>query len=101
MKTIKYPHPGETLLEDFMLPLGITPYRAAKSLGISQTALTAIMNGKRAISSEMALRLETYTGASAKFWLNLHSSCDLAKARSDKAFMDKLRVIAKQEHLAA
>jgi addiction module HigA family antidote len=101
MKTIEYPHPGETLLEDFMNPLGITPYRAAKSLGISQTALAAIVKGTRAISSEMALRLEAYTGASAKFWLNLQSSYDLAKARSDKAFIAKLREIAKPEPVAA
>jgi antitoxin HigA-1 len=93
MKIIPYPHPGETLKEDFMEPLGLTPYRVAKDLGVSQTAIGEILSGQRAVSPEMALRLEAYTGASAQFWINLQSSFDLAKVKADKTLIRKLHSI--------
>ena len=59
-QTIPEPHPGEILLEEFIKPAAITPYRAAKGAGISQPTMNQIVNGKRPISTETALRLATY-----------------------------------------
>jgi len=71
--------PGEILREEFLVPLGITPYRIAKDIHVSATAIGQILAGTRAISPDMALRLGVYLGTSAKFWLNLQSHYDLRK----------------------
>ncbi len=71
--------PGEILREEFLVPLGITPYRIAKDIHISATAIGQILAGTRAISPDMALRLGAYLGTTAKFWLNLQSHYDLRK----------------------
>ena len=76
-----------------MEPLQLTAYRVAKDLGVSQTAVGDILAGQRAISPEMALRLEAYTGASAQFWINLQSAHDLAQVRIDKRLIRKLQTI--------
>ena len=76
-RTIPIPHPGETLVEDFMKPLGLSTYRVAKDLGVQPITISLICRGKRAISPEMALRLSRYTGASPDFWLGLQESHDL------------------------
>ena len=71
--------PGEILREEFLVPLGITPYRIAKDIHVSATAIGQILAGTRAISPDMALRLGAYHGTTAKFWLNLQSHYDLRK----------------------
>ncbi|MBN8709583.1 MAG: addiction module antidote protein, HigA family [Verrucomicrobia bacterium 61-8] len=71
--------PGEILREEFLVPLGITPYRIAKDIHVSATAIRQILAGTRAISPDMALRLGAYLGTTAKFWLNLQSHHDLRK----------------------
>jgi addiction module HigA family antidote len=71
--------PGEILREEFLVPLGITPYRIAKDVHVSATAIGQILAGTRAISPDMALRLGAYLGTTAKFWLNLQSHYDLHK----------------------
>lgn len=71
--------PGEILREEFLVPLGITPYRIAKDIHVSATAIGQILAGTRAISPDMALRLGAYLGTTAKFWLNLQSHYDLRK----------------------
>jgi addiction module HigA family antidote len=91
MKKIPYPHPGEALKEDWMEPLGLSAYRVAKALGVSQTAVGQLLGGRRAVSPEMALRLERITGASADFWLGLQAGHDLDLARGDRALERKLR----------
>ena len=71
--------PGEILKEDFLVPLGLTPYRVAKDLHTSPTAIGQILAGTRAITPDMALRLGSYFGMTAKFWLNAQSHYDLRK----------------------
>lgn len=71
--------PGEILREEFLVPLGITPYRIAKDTHVSATAIGQILAGTRAISPDMALRLGAYLGTTAKFWLNLQSHYDPRK----------------------
>lgn len=70
-------HPGEILLEDFLKPMGITPYRLAKELNVPKTRISAILRGKRSITADTALRLARFFGTSPRLWLNLQVSYDL------------------------
>ncbi len=74
-------HPGAVLLEDFMRPLGLTRYALAKALGVTQVRIGEIVQGKRAISPDTALRLARYFGTSAEFWMNMQATHDLELAR--------------------
>ena len=74
-------HPGKILLEEFLKPMGITPYRLSKEAGLTQTRVSQILHGKRAISAETALRLGKYFGNSAEFWLGLQNDFDLEESR--------------------
>ena len=69
--------PGEVLVEEFLKPLGITPYRLAKSIGVPQTRISQICKGRRSISADTALRLAKYLGTTARFWLGLQQDYDL------------------------
>lgn len=70
-------HPGEILLEDFMKPLGLSQYRVAKAINVSPRRINEIVQGKRAVTAETALRLERYLGWPAQVWLNLQSRYDM------------------------
>ena len=70
-------HPGEVLIEEFLLPLEITAYRLSKDLDIPQTRISQIIKGKRRITADTALRLSSYFGNSAKFWLGLQDDYDV------------------------
>jgi antitoxin HigA-1 len=80
MKSLLGIHPGEVLYEDFMVPLGLTKYRVAKDLGVPPIRISEIVNGKRAISADTALRLSRYFGTSAEIWLRLQARFDLEVA---------------------
>ncbi len=84
-------HPGEVLLEEFLKPLGITPYRLAKETGLSQTRISQILRGKRSVSAETALRLAKFFGVSPEFWLGLQNDYDLEENR--KALYRQLKRI--------
>ncbi len=73
--------PGEILLEEFMKPLGISINRLARDLDVPPNRISAIVNGKRAITADTALRLGTYFGVSPEIWLNLQADYDLRVAR--------------------
>ena len=75
-------HPGEILLEEFLTPMGITQYRLAKSISVPQRRISEIVQGKRAISADTALRLGRFFGMEAQFWLNLQSRYDLLQAEA-------------------
>jgi addiction module HigA family antidote len=78
--------PGEVFLEEFLLPLGITQKDAAERLRISYPRMNEIVNGKRAVTPDTALRLAKFTGTTAGFWLNLQQAVDLWDAlHSDEA----------------
>ena|SRR5580658_6502719 len=74
-------HPGETLREDFLNPLGLTPNRLAIELQVPATRINDIARGKRAISADTALRLARYFGTTPQFWLNLQANYDLEVAQ--------------------
>ncbi|HTO35415.1 MAG TPA: HigA family addiction module antitoxin [Flavobacterium sp.] len=77
MQTLKNIHPGEILLEEFLIPLNISQYRLSKDLGIPQTRISEIVKGNRRITADTALRLSKYFGNSAKFWLGLQDDYDI------------------------
>ena len=70
-------HPGEILREDFMKPLAITQYALAKAISVPPRRINEIVQGKRAISADTALRLGRYFGVSPQSWMNLQSRYDL------------------------
>jgi addiction module HigA family antidote len=74
---IKPPHPGETIKEDYLVPLGMSVNRLAEALGIGASRLNEIVRGKRGVTADTALRLARCFGTSAEFWLSLQSLYDL------------------------
>lgn len=89
MKMHNPPHPGEVLRELCFEPLGITVTDAAKALGVSRKTLSAILNGRAGISSEMAVRLSIAFDTTAESWLNQQVQYDLWQAERKRK---KLRV---------
>jgi addiction module HigA family antidote len=74
-------HPGEILFEEFLKPLHLSQYRLAKEIGVPPRRINEIVQGKRAITPDTALRLSRYFGLSERFWLNLQSRYDLEVAK--------------------
>lgn len=83
------PHPGKTLREDVLPALGLTVTAAAKQLGVTRAALSRVLNGRAAISPEMALRLEGWLGVEnggrADLWVAQQAAYDLWQARNNGA----------------
>ena len=75
------PHPGESLKYDILPELGLSITRAAKGMGVTRQALSDVVNGKAAISVDMALRLSKAFGGSAALWLRMQVAYDLWQAR--------------------
>lgn len=75
-------HPGEILRDEFLGPLGITPYRLAKDMSVPLTRIAAILVAERAVTADTALRLGRFFGMSAEFWLGLQQQYDLDMARA-------------------
>jgi addiction module HigA family antidote len=76
-------HPGEVLLEDFMKPLGLSQYRLAKDIGVTPIRISQIVNGKRSITVDTAMRFARYFGTSAAVWLRLQVRYDLEVAEKE------------------
>lgn len=75
------PHPGLSVREDCLKPLGLTVTRGAEVLGVTRQALNNLVNGKTGVSPEMAIRLDKAFGGTAEGWLALQAAFDLACAR--------------------
>jgi addiction module HigA family antidote len=89
-------HPGEVLLEEFLKPLSISAYRLSKDIYIPQTRISQIIKGRRRITADTALRLSSYFGNSAKFWLGLQDDYDIAEEKLVKTeTFEKIRKIRK------
>lgn len=80
------------LLEEFIKPLGIAQTELATWIGVSYPRLNEIVNGKRAITPDTALRLERVFGVDAQFWLNLEVAWELYEARHSKAANEIKRI---------
>ena len=98
MRRLPNIHPGEILLEEFLRPLEITAYRLAKDTEIPQTRISQIIKGKRRITADTALRLASYFGTSAKFWLGLQDDYDIEEESKDKQdILTKIKTNAPQQ----
>ncbi|MDR1349343.1 MAG: HigA family addiction module antidote protein [Zoogloeaceae bacterium] len=93
-REIPWPHPGEILQEEFLRPLGLTQYRLAKEIDVSQRRIGEIVAGKRAITADTGLRLAAFFGLSDGFFIGLQADYDTAKAKD--ALTDTLTRIRKQ-----
>lgn len=80
MPTYAMIHPGEVLKEEFLDPLGVTPYRLAQELHVPVPRINDIVLRKRGISADTALRLGRYFNLPPQFWLNLQTEYDLRTA---------------------
>jgi len=87
-------HPGRIVRHDCLEPLGLSVTEGAKVLGVTRQALNNVVNGKAAISPEMAIRLAKAFGSTAETWLRMQVAYDLAAARKDES---KIKV--RRQHL--
>ena len=78
------PHPGETIREDVLNPLGMSVNQLAKALGITAARLNDVVRGRRGVTADTALRLARYLGTSAEFWLGLQLEYELRTARQTR-----------------
>jgi addiction module HigA family antidote len=81
MAKLKNIHPGEILLEEFLVPMEISQNRLARDIGVPPRRINEIVHGKRAVSADTALRLARYFGTSETFWMGLQADYDLENAR--------------------
>ena len=75
-------HPGEVLLEKFLVPMQIRQKRLARDIGVPPRRINEIVHGKRAVTAETALRLARYFSTSEAFWMGLQADYDLEEART-------------------
>jgi len=92
-------HPGEMLREEFMKPLGLTPYKIAKACGVPRTRIERVVREELGISVDTALRLAKFFGTSVGFWTNLQTRYDVRMA--EKAIAGDLKAIETIKHKAA
>jgi len=91
-------HPGEILFEEFLRPLNITAYKLSKDTDIPQTRISQIIKGKRRITADIALRLSSYFGTTAKFWLGLQNDYDIEEEeKGKKEIMIRIKKNAPQQ----
>ncbi len=92
MKRLLNIHPGEVLSEEFLKPMELTAYRLAKDTEIPQTRISQIIKGKRRITADTALRLSSYFGNTAKFWLGMQDDYDIEEEKyNHKDVLSKIR----------
>jgi addiction module HigA family antidote len=85
------PHPGSVVLRQCIKPLGLTITDAAAALGVTRTTLSELVNGKRGVSPEMAVRLSKVFGGSATSWLTQQAHYDLAQVPSQRIRLKRLQ----------
>jgi len=93
MEKIKPVHPGEILLEEFIKPFGISQYRLAKDINVSQMKISEIVNKKRRITVDTALRLAKYFGISPEFWMGLQNDYDVETTLDNKEVSNNIAKI--------
>lgn len=82
-------HPGDQLREEFMIPLGLSAHGLAKDIDVPPSQVQAVIDERRAVTGDIALRLARYFGTTPEFWLNLQRDYDLARAVIESG--DKIR----------
>jgi len=99
MAKIKLILPGEILEEEFLIPMGISPYKLAKDINISATLVSEIIKGKRRITIDTALQLSKYFGNSVEFWVGIQADYEIRKAK--KVLEKQLAQINQREVVVA
>ena len=90
-------HPGEMLVEEFLIPMHITQRELADAIHVPYQRVNELVNQKRGVTPSTALRLARFFGVSADFWLNLQVRCDLYKAQeNEKAELDTIQPVGCQ-----
>ena len=84
-KTLNNVHPGEVLKEEFLVPMNISAYKLAKEIKVPETRLSAIVNCKRAVTADTAIRLSRFFGTTPDFWFNLQSMYDIEEQERIKS----------------
>ncbi|KEH07598.1 MULTISPECIES: HigA family addiction module antitoxin [Delftia] len=84
-REVKWPHPGEILMQEWLEPMGLSQYALAKAIDVPPRRINEIVKGMRGITADTALRLAVFFGTDAQSWLNLQSDYDLAEARDAMA----------------
>ena len=87
------PHPGGFVLRQCIEPLGLTITQAAAALGVTPTTLSELVNGKRGVSAEMAVRLSKVFGGSAESWLVHQGQYDLAHLQTNHLRLKRLELV--------
>jgi addiction module HigA family antidote len=85
MREIPLLHPGEILNEDFLKPLGVSQYALAKAIGVPPRRINEIVQGKRGITADTAVRLAVFFGTDAQSWINLQTYYDTEQAKETLA----------------
>lgn len=96
MKTLPNIHPGEVLLEEFLLPLDISQNALARAAGVPPRRINEIVLGKRGITADTAVRLAAALGTTERFWLGLQADYDLEEAHRRLG-----KIVARIERIAA
>jgi len=86
------PHPGSFILRECLEPLNLTITQAAQALGVTRTTLSELVNGRRGISPEMAIRLSQVFGGSAESWITQQAHYDLAQIPAGRIQLKRLAV---------
>lgn len=91
MAKLKNVHPGEVLLEEFLVPMSLSQNAVARAIGVPPRRINEIVLGKRGITADTALRLARAFGTSEAFWIGLQADYDLEEAR--KAISEDLKKV--------
>ncbi|GBE10850.1 putative HTH-type transcriptional regulator YbaQ [bacterium BMS3Bbin12] len=83
MAKLRNVHPGEVLLEEFLVPMEISQNRLARNIGVPPRRINEIVHGKRAVTADTAVRLARHFGTSEVFWMGLQADYDLEEARKN------------------
>ena len=88
-------HPGEMLLEEFLIPMGLTQRELAEAIHVPYQRINEVVNGRRGMTPSTALRLEKFLGMSASFWMSLQLRWDLYQAqRAEMRYLEAIKPYA-------
>ena len=87
--------PGEILLEEYLIPFGISQNALGRALGVSPRAIHQIVLGRRSITPEMSMKLGRFFGQTSEFWFRVQSNCDFRDLRQrERTLTAKVRPLA-------
>lgn len=90
-------HPGQILLNQFLVPLELSQNQLARDIDVTATRINDVVNGHRPITVDTAMRLSRYFGNSPQFWLNLQQRFDISVAKRDLAPLLEVRIQPKKK----